>query len=67
MTWGRRQACTALVGVDVAFETDGESADSGDGTSADGTASAGENGPGFGPVVAVLAVLGVALLAARRG
>ncbi len=46
--------------------SDGESGDSGDGSSADGTASAGGSGPGFGPVVAVLAVLAVAGLATRR-
>jgi PGF-CTERM protein len=51
---------------------DGDSADGsdGDGTSSDGETgddgSVGESGPGFGLVVAVLGVLGAALLAARR-
>lgn len=48
-------------------DSDGDGGTDGDdGTASDDDASNGESGPGFGPVVAVLAVLGVALLVARR-
>lgn len=45
---------------------DGTATGGSDGTDGDGDASAGESGPGFGLAVAVLAVLAVALFAARR-
>ena len=64
----------SIADVDVAFETDGgdgdgdSGTDGGDGTASEGedSASSGGSGPGFGLAVAVLAVLGAALLAARR-